>query len=219
MGSSWTTTYSFKIDSWVFWDNTWWESQICSCSQLGAVICASGSCAQECHWWHSGKESACQCRGYRRHGFDAGKTPWNRKWQPIPVFLPEKSHEQRSLEGYSPWCHKESDTTEVLNTHIHRKLCSHEHAVHIHTHLNQSQLGFRSTPESCFTVFNIIFTKMLRKLEKEYQYSNIKKKLHLSVVKILFTDEILGAFTLKAITRLFYHTSNTGQSCSECKKR
>ena len=27
-----------------------------------------------------------------------------------------------------------------------------------------------------YTVFNIIFTKMLRKLEKEYQYSNIKKK-------------------------------------------
>ena len=33
----------------------------------------------------------------------------------------------------------ESDTTEGFNTHIHRKLCSHEHAVHIHTHLNQSQ--------------------------------------------------------------------------------
>ena len=28
---------------------------------------------------------------------------WRRKWQPIPVFLPEKSHGQRSLEGYSPW--------------------------------------------------------------------------------------------------------------------
>ena len=27
------------------------------------------------------------------------------------VFLPGKSHEQRSLAGYSPWGHKESDTT------------------------------------------------------------------------------------------------------------
>ena len=26
--------------------------------------------------------------------------------------LPGKSHGQRSLEGYSPWGHKESDTTE-----------------------------------------------------------------------------------------------------------
>ena len=28
------------------------------------------------------------------------------------VFLPGESHEQRSLEGYSPWDHKESDMTE-----------------------------------------------------------------------------------------------------------
>ena len=25
---------------------------------------------------------------------------WRRKWQPTPVFLPEKSHGQRSLAGY-----------------------------------------------------------------------------------------------------------------------
>ena len=29
-----------------------------------------------------------------------------------PVLLPTKSHGQRSLAGYSPWGHKESDTTE-----------------------------------------------------------------------------------------------------------
>ena len=32
-----------------------------------------------------------------------GKIPWRRKWQPTAVFLPGKSHGQRSLEGYSPW--------------------------------------------------------------------------------------------------------------------
>ena len=30
-----------------------------------------------------------------------GKSPWRRKWQPTPVFLPGKSHEQRSLAAYS----------------------------------------------------------------------------------------------------------------------
>jgi len=35
------------------------------------------------------------------------KTPWRRKWQPTPVFLPGESHGQRSLAGYSPWGHKE----------------------------------------------------------------------------------------------------------------
>ena len=38
-----------------------------------------------------------------------------KEWQPTPVFLPGKSHGQRSLAGYSPWSHKESDTTERLN--------------------------------------------------------------------------------------------------------
>ena len=32
--------------------------------------------------------------------------------------LPGKSHEQRSLVGYSPWGHKESDTTEQLHVHV-----------------------------------------------------------------------------------------------------
>ena len=36
------------------------------------------------------------------------------KWQPTPVFLPGKSHGQRSLVGYSPWGHKESDVTKVI---------------------------------------------------------------------------------------------------------
>ena len=34
-----------------------------------------------------------------------GKIPWRRKWQPTPVFLPGKSHGQRSLMGYSPGGH------------------------------------------------------------------------------------------------------------------
>ena len=47
------------------------------------------------------KEYACQCRSL---GFDpwVRKIPWRRKWQPTPVFLPGKSHGQRSLAGYSP---------------------------------------------------------------------------------------------------------------------
>ena len=40
------------------------------------------------------------------------RAPCRRKRQPTPVFLPEKSHEQRSLMVYGPWGRKESDTTE-----------------------------------------------------------------------------------------------------------
>ena len=65
-------------------------------------------------WWLSGKESACQCRRCR---FDlwVRKIPSRRKRQPTPVFLPGKSHAQRSLVGYSPWNRKELNTTEWLN--------------------------------------------------------------------------------------------------------
>ena len=64
--------------------------------------------------WLTGKESTCQCR---RRGFDSWvrKIPWSRKWQPTIVFLPEKSHRQRSLVGYSPWGCRESDTTEQMS--------------------------------------------------------------------------------------------------------
>ena len=53
------------------------------------------------HWscWDS-----MQCR---RCGFDPWVIPCTRAWQPTPVFLPEKSHRQRSLAGCSPYGHKE----------------------------------------------------------------------------------------------------------------
>ena len=50
-----------------------------------------------CDGFPSSKE-ACQCRRYE---FDPwiGKILWRRKWQLTPVFLPGKSHGQRSLMG------------------------------------------------------------------------------------------------------------------------
>ena len=59
-----------------------------------------------------GKESACDAG-------DLGSVPGMRRSLEKemvtlpPVFLPGESHGQRSLVGYSPWCHKESDTTEA----------------------------------------------------------------------------------------------------------
>ena len=63
-------------------------------------------------------------------GFDPwiGKTPWRRKWQPTPVFLPGKSYGQKSSAGYSPWRHKNLDMTE------HMCVCTHAHT-HTHTHI------------------------------------------------------------------------------------
>ena len=59
----------------------------------------------------SGREHTCQCRRRKTHRFDpqVGKIPWRRAWQLTPVFLPGKSHGQRSLAGCSPWGCIESD--------------------------------------------------------------------------------------------------------------
>ena len=52
------------------------------------------------------------------------KMPWRRKWQPTSVFLPGKSHGQRSLGVYSPWGCIESDMTERLSVHTHIRIVS-----------------------------------------------------------------------------------------------
>ena len=59
-------------------------------------------------WWLIGQRICLQCRRHRRCEFDPyiGKISWRSKSQPTPVFLPEKSHRQRSLFGFSPWDHR-----------------------------------------------------------------------------------------------------------------
>ena len=45
------------------------------------------------------------------------KIPWRRKWQTTPIFLlGEYSMDRGAWWAISPWGHKESDTTEQLNT-------------------------------------------------------------------------------------------------------
>ena len=48
-------------------------------------------------------------------GKEVFKKRWREKWQPTPIFLPGKSHGQRSLAGYSSWGCQESDMTERLH--------------------------------------------------------------------------------------------------------
>ena len=84
------------------------------------------------HWatWEAKKSNRDTCKRFldgtflvvhwlRLHAANAGGTALitaqgnSRAWQPTPVFLPGESHRQRSLAGYSPWDHKESNRTEV----------------------------------------------------------------------------------------------------------
>ena len=59
-----------------------------------------------------GKESACNA-GNLGSIPGLGRPPGEGNSY-IPVFWPGEFHGQRSLAGYSPWGHKESDMTEGL---------------------------------------------------------------------------------------------------------
>ena len=66
-----------------------------------------------------GKESA-------RHVEDLGsipglgRSPGGRHSNPLQYSCLENPHGQRSLEGYSPWDHKESDTMVTKHSTVHR---------------------------------------------------------------------------------------------------
>ena len=77
-------------------------------------------------WWLSSKKKkkkiCLQCKRHRSRGFDSWvrKIPWSWAWQSTPIFLPGKSHGQRSLAGYGSRSCKASDTTEAAE-----RTCTH----------------------------------------------------------------------------------------------
>ena len=64
--------------------------------------------------------------------------PGEGKWQPTAVFLPGKSHGQKSLVGYSPGGCKVRHNWALTHTHIYT--CTHAHT-HTHTHTCTHQVG------------------------------------------------------------------------------
>ena len=47
-----------------------------------------------------------------------GKSPWRKKRQPNPVFLPDKSMDRGAWQATVHWVAKESDTTEQQNINM-----------------------------------------------------------------------------------------------------
>ena len=81
-----------------------------------------------------GSDGKAPCLQCRRPGFDpwVGKIPWRKEWQPTPVFLPGKSHGQRSLAVCCPWSRKELGMTERLT------LTQHSDFIFLHIFLTVS---------------------------------------------------------------------------------
>ena len=74
--------------------------------------------------WLSGWE--CTSR-WRKHRFNpqVGKTPWRRKWQATPIFLPGESHWQRNLVGS---VHGVAKSWTQLSTHACTHFFFHSHS-------------------------------------------------------------------------------------------
>ena len=93
-----------------------------------------------------------------------GRFPWRREWLPNPLFLPEKSHGQRSLVGYSSWGHKESDMTDQLTQGQFRvlsRMCSYvpEGLLLVYHDLQQERVIFIWVP-ALYILQLIYFTKI-----------------------------------------------------------
>ena len=71
------------------------------------------SVSQPQNIWDHELQVSQMSRNKRRRSIRVGKNLWKRAWQPTPVFLPEESHGQRSLVGYSSQGCTELDTTEA----------------------------------------------------------------------------------------------------------
>ena len=123
------------------------------------------------------------------------KISWRRKWLPTPVFLPGKSHGQRSLVDYSPWGHKELDTTErllfqqvtqaKLDSYMYYKRMKLEHFLTPYTKINSKWIkDLNVRPETikrleeniCITLFDINHSKILS--DSPPSLMNIKTKIN-----------------------------------------
>ena len=108
------TIFIQQIDDWRVEQNDWWwtlnifkyRTKAKTQASLVAQTVKSLPAIQETQVWSLG-----------------GEDPLEKGMTIILVFLPVKSHGQRSLAGYSSWDCKESDMTEQLtHTRTHTKL-------------------------------------------------------------------------------------------------
>ena len=123
------------------------------------------------HWnWHNlrwevGFRNSSEVKNLPASAGDVGvipelrRFPWSRKWPTNLVFLPGKSHGQRSLVGHSPWGHKKSDTTEWLHFHFSLSCIGEGNDLYTFT-LHHSPASF---------IYNIYFWRYFEGEETEAQ--------------------------------------------------
>ena len=156
------------------------------------------------------KEFACNAEDFlqcRRPRFDpwVEKIVWRRKWQPTPVFLPEKSHGERSLAGYSPWVTRVGHSLATEHHHhktttIHSDLCglrwNEIKELHIIPHQNPPSPLLTVSTNQCFKKKN---KKNSMNLLSESRRSQSSIFVEQQEINIWSLSQIPGTKLLKAL--------------------
>ena len=115
----------------------------------------------------------------RRYAFSLwfGKIPRRKKWQLTPV-LPEKSHGQRSLVGYSPWGHKM--VRYLINSHIHLNLHNTKYSYSV---INPYIFQYLHSCDPLHSFFLFFFPSLI--VFRLHADSRRNLKLKMSALKVL----------------------------------
>ena len=117
-----------------------------------------------------------------------GNIPQGRKWPPDPVFLPGKSHGQKSLVSHRPWGHKELDTTERPTfQHFIQQLSLHIILRHFSFFVSQSHN--RKQKQNIFFLRTLPLPRLL--MFPSEQYMGLHAVSFLVALWVYFSQEIL----------------------------
>ena len=117
------------------------------------------------------------------------KIPWSMKWQPTPVFLPGKSHGQRSLVGYNPGHREAHDWAQCMKVLDLYSLCPL---------LNQRAIKYVS-PKSAILAFEKWRMKFLQKHGCPWLLRMSLRKIIDCIINRLLNSATLGC---KAVVNL-----------------
>ena len=117
------------------------------------------------------------------------KILWRIKWQPTPVLLPRKSHGWRSVVGYSPWSHKESDMTERCHSVTQEQRPMGGGVSRLNVFCPFLNWSF-SNERKCFNVFCPFLIGIFQMPLSDIWFANIFPSLqlvYLAILKITFS--------------------------------
>ena len=115
------------------------------------------------------------------------KVPWRRKWQPTSVFLPGKSHGQRSLES--------SIVREVTKSQIQLRELSCTRPDERHSHFCTRDSGLKGWVQGLWVRYPMNTTprgsrKTRRSTKEEIRPYHLSPKSHLIFLGVVFSSSI-----------------------------